>query len=120
MCQPSRRRSRELRDARGTWRRRAPRGRPRKLAPPLLALPVFAARRGLQLSRKLVIPSIVLGLVMVLAVHAWILDPSLLRFAPASYDAKLDIANELFGWPRATRHASELLEEANAASGRRL
>jgi hypothetical protein len=36
---------------------------------------------------------------MVAAVYAWVLSPSLVRFAPASYDPKVDIANELYGWP---------------------
>jgi hypothetical protein len=93
---------------------------PHWLAPPLLALPLFAARRAFQLSRKWVSVAIATGLVMVLAVYAWILTPSLLRFAPASYDAKVDIANELFGWPQASRSVGELVEDTEALAGTRL
>jgi len=93
---------------------------PHWLAPPLLALPVFAARRGLELSRRLIGASIATGMIMVLAVHVWILAPSLLRFAPSGYDAKVDIANELFGWPLATRSAAELVEDAEGAAGTHL
>ncbi len=88
---------------------------PHWLAPPLLALPIHAARRALPISRKLVGAATVTGLAMVAAVYAWVLAPSLLRYAPASYDPKVDIANELYGWPQAARAANEMLEESAAA-----
>jgi hypothetical protein len=44
-------------------------------------------------------------------VHAWVCFPQLLRYAPASYDAKVDIANELFGWPAATEGVREIVGE---------
>jgi len=88
---------------------------PHWIAPPLLALPIHAARRSLAISRKLVGASIALGLAMIGAVYAWVLDPDLLRYAPASYDPKVDIANELFGWPQATRVAGEMIDESVGA-----
>jgi hypothetical protein len=85
---------------------------PHWLAPPLLALPIHAARRAMTISRKLTGAAIITGLAMVGAVYAWVLSPSLLRYAPASYDPKVDIANELYGWPQATRAATEMLDES--------
>jgi hypothetical protein len=90
---------------------------PHWIAPPLLALPIHAARRALTISRKLVVAGVITGLALAGAVYAWVLSPSLLRYAPASYDAKVDIANELYGWPQATRAASEMLEEGEATDG---
>lgn len=92
---------------------------PHWLAPALLPLPLHAARRagaaigwGARLvGRRFLAAGAALGLVASLAVHAWVLVPSLLRFAPASYDPKLDIANELFGWPAATEGVREVVGE---------
>jgi len=43
--------------------------------------------------------AVALASVMVVAVHAWTLVPGVLRLAPASYEPRLDLSNELFGWP---------------------
>lgn len=93
---------------------------PHWLAPPLLSLPVFAAAKKEGMSRKLVGAAIGVGLALVVAVHAWILSPSLLRYAPKGYDAKVDISNELYGWRDATRAASEMIQDAEAGSGTKL
>lgn len=85
---------------------------PHWIAPALLALVPAAARAPQGPSRRLVVASCALAAAMVVAVHAWVLVPSLLRLAPASYDARLDLANELRGWPQA---ASAVREEALAA-----
>jgi len=85
---------------------------PHWIAPALLALVPAAARAPQGPSRRLVAASCALAAAVVAAVHAWVLVPSLLRLAPASYDARLDLANELRGWPQAV-HA--VREEALAA-----
>jgi hypothetical protein len=90
---------------------------PHWLAPPLLALPIFAARSGRAFSRKVVTSGALVGLAMIAAVHAWILSPGLHRLAPAKYDEKVDISNELFGWPQAVGAAREMIEEASAGAG---
>jgi hypothetical protein len=72
---------------------------PHWMAPALLALVPAAARAAPAPPRRLVIGAVATGAAMIGAVYAWVLVPSLLRFAPASYDARLDIANELQGWP---------------------
>lgn len=74
---------------------------PHWIAPALLALAPAAARAGSGPSRRLVVGACALSACMVLAVHAWVLTPGLLRFAPESYDPAVDIANELYGWPQA-------------------
>jgi hypothetical protein len=46
-------------------------------------------------------------------VYTWVLVPELVRLAPRSYDPRLDLANELYGWQEAVR---AVREEALAAS----
>jgi len=101
----------------GLWSRVA---EPHWLAPPLLALPLFAATHPPTFSRKWTGAAVATGLVVVFGVHAWILSPSLVRLAPKSYDAKVDISNELLGWPQATRSIGELIEDADAVAGQHL
>jgi len=72
---------------------------PHWVAPAMLALGPAIARTAAGPSRRLVIAASVLAGVCVVAVHAWVLIPQALRLAPRSYDARLDIANELYGWP---------------------
>jgi hypothetical protein len=73
---------------------------PHWIAPALLALGPAAARATAGPSRRLVIAATAVGAFCVAAVHAWVLVPQALRLAPAaSYDGKIDIANELYGWP---------------------
>ena len=57
------------------------------------------ARAPAATPRRLVAAAAGLAGVCVAAVHAWVLVPQALRLAPASYDARLDLANELYGWP---------------------
>jgi hypothetical protein len=74
---------------------------PHWIAPALLALGPAAARATPGPSRRLVIAAIAVGAACVAAVHAWVLVPDAARLAPsASYDEKIDIANELYGWPQ--------------------
>ncbi|MDP9000545.1 MAG: glycosyltransferase family 39 protein, partial [Myxococcota bacterium] len=80
---------------------------PHWLAPVLLALVPAAARvpankraREARSSLRLVASSCALSGAIVAAVYAWVLVPSLSRLVPPS-DARLDIANELHGWPDA-------------------
>jgi hypothetical protein len=72
---------------------------PHWVAPAMLALGPALARSSAALSRRLVVASAAIAAACVIAVHAWVLVPGALRLAPASYDARLDIANELYGWP---------------------
>jgi hypothetical protein len=85
---------------------------PHWIAPALLSLVPAAARSDEGLPRRLVIASCALAGSIVMAVHAWVLVPGLARLAPATYDARVDIANELQGWPEAVR---AVREEALAA-----
>ncbi|HEX4445199.1 MAG TPA: glycosyltransferase family 39 protein [Polyangiaceae bacterium] len=74
---------------------------PHWIAPALLSLGPSLARAPLAPPRRLVIVAAAIAGAMVIAVHAWVLVPGAVRLAPASYDAHLDIANELYGWPDA-------------------
>ncbi len=75
---------------------------PHWIAPALLALVPAMARAPERPPRRLVIASAAVAATFVAAVYAWVLVPQSLRFAPASYDARLDLANELYGWPSVT------------------
>jgi hypothetical protein len=86
---------------------------PHWLAPALLALVPAASRAREQAPRWLGLSACSLAAAMVIVTHAWVLIPALLRFAPASYDARFDLANELYGWPDAAR---AVRDEARRAS----
>lgn len=94
---------------------------PHWLAPALLALPIAAATRGDVLVRtplpRSVVAGVWTGLALVLAVHAWVLMPSLVRWAPKSYDPVLDISNELYGWPQAAASVDEIATDAKLGLG---
>ena len=81
---------------------------PHWVAPAMLALgpaiaraPAAAVAAARRRGRRAWRPS------CVAAVHAWVLVPQALRLAPASYDARLDLANELYGWPEVLRVVRE-------------
>jgi hypothetical protein len=73
---------------------------PHWVAPAMLALGPGLARAPTLVSRRLVVAAAAVAGVCVAAVHAWVLVPQALRLAPRSYDARLDLANELYGWPQ--------------------
>jgi serine/threonine protein kinase len=78
---------------------------PHWIAPALLALPLAYARRatlegGFPLPRRLARAAFGLASASSVAIHAWVLVPGLALVVPASlYDARVDISNELYGWP---------------------
>jgi hypothetical protein len=86
---------------------------PHWLAPALLSLAPAAARAPRGPPHRLVLAAVCLAGAIVAAVHAWVLVPELVRLAPRSYDARLDLANELYGWEKAVR---AVREEALASS----
>ena len=94
---------------------------PHWLAPALLSLPLYAAREGVATTerrlRRTSIAAVGTGLALSLAVYAWVLMPSLQRLAPKSYDAKLDISNELFGWPQAATSVDEMATDVKLGLG---
>jgi hypothetical protein len=73
---------------------------PHWVAPAMLALGPAIARAPTVVPRRLVVAAATVAAVFVAAVHAWVLVPQALRLAPRSYDARLDLANELYGWPQ--------------------
>jgi hypothetical protein len=72
---------------------------PHWVAPALLSLGPALARAAEDPGRRLVSGAAALAGAFVVAVYAWVLFPGALQWAPASYDARYDIANELYGWP---------------------
>jgi hypothetical protein len=85
---------------------------PHWIAPAFLGLVPAAARAERLPTRRLVVGACAVAALMVAAVYAWVLVPGSARLAPASYDARLDISNELLGWPEAV---DAVREEARAA-----
>lgn len=79
----------------------SPVAEPHWLAPPLLALPIHAARRvGAGLTRPRLV-QIGLGIAagFTALTYAWVLIPESAKLFPRDSDPKIDIANELYGWP---------------------
>jgi hypothetical protein len=77
---------------------------PHWVAPALLALPLHYARPATvamaQRWRRFGAFSIAIAAIVSLVVYAWVLVPRLVSLVPSSvYEAKLDLANELYGWP---------------------
>jgi hypothetical protein len=76
---------------------------PHWIAPAFLALPLAYALRGqkIVLPRRLGAAAIGIAAALSLAVHAWVLFPGIGAelLPPSLYDARLDISNELYGWP---------------------
>jgi hypothetical protein len=93
---------------------------PHWVAPALLALAPALARAPVGPSRRYVVVSTALAGAIVAAVHAWVLVPQALRLAPASYDARLDLANELHGWPEfAAAVREEVMSQSTPGSSLR-
>jgi hypothetical protein len=92
----------------------SPVAEPHWIAPPLLALPIHAARRGtdLLLSPRFVKIGAAVGALMTLAVHGWVLIPSSASLLPRSVDPRNDISNELYGWPQAIEAVKEQMRQA--------
>jgi hypothetical protein len=90
----------------------SPVSEPHWIAPALLALPLHAARARGIFGRRLVVSSIATGMALLGAVYVWILVPGTARLRPESADPRLDIANELFGWPRAVDAVRQIVDQA--------
>ncbi|HEX8792086.1 MAG TPA: glycosyltransferase family 39 protein [Polyangiaceae bacterium] len=80
---------------------------PHWIAPALLALVPAAARAPHVPSRRLVVASAAIGGLFVAGIHVAALTPLGVRLAPASADPRLDLTNELYGWPRVVAAARE-------------
>jgi hypothetical protein len=87
---------------------------PHWLAPAFLALPIHYARRLestdaplARITQRFARAAAGIAFVMVALVHAWVLVPSMVHLAPASFDPRFDIANELYGWPDAVSAVEE-------------
>ena len=63
-------------------------------------------------SRRLVVAACLVGAAMVATAYAWVLVPLPARWLPDAYDPKLDLANELYGWPEALGAVREEIGEA--------
>jgi hypothetical protein len=94
----------------------SPVAEPHWLAPPLLALPIHAARRWSEdvafAKERLVRAAIVIAATFTAAVHAWVLVPQAAALLPRDADPKLDIASELSGWPTAIDAVREQMRAA--------
>jgi hypothetical protein len=88
---------------------------PHWLAPAFLALPIHAARGSRSVTLRLVRASVITGFALVAGVYAWVLVPSSTQLLPASADPRLDLANELVGWPQATDVLRDVLVDVRAS-----
>lgn len=82
----------------------SPVAEPHWIAPPLLALPLHAARRADDAvafaRRRLVRAAAASAGVLTLIAHLWVLVPASANLMPRDVDMRLDIASELYGWPQ--------------------
>ncbi len=93
----------------------SPVAEPHWIAPPLLALPIHAARRADLLTarwKKASVVGAVIALTLTVAAHAWVLVGASARLMPEREESRFDIANELYGWPQAAEAARELMQQA--------
>lgn len=81
----------------------SPVAEPHWIAPALLVLPIYAARSpdilGGSRETKLLRWGTAIAALLTLVVHGWVLVPASARLLPDDADPKIDIANELYGWP---------------------
>ncbi|MDP9150622.1 MAG: hypothetical protein M3O36_11880, partial [Myxococcota bacterium] len=91
---------------------------PHWIAPALLPLVPAAARAEVAPPTRLLRAALAVAATMVVSLHAWVLVPSLLRLAPRTYDARLDLANELYGWPDVVDAVREEARDASPRSAR--
>jgi hypothetical protein len=90
----------------------SPVAEPHWIAPALLALPIHAARRGINLSRRTFVAGASVAAALTLGAHVWVLSPASARLMPETTDPKLDIASELYGWPTALEAVREQMTGA--------
>lgn len=94
----------------------SPVAEPHWIAPPLLALPIHAARRAGEAvtfaRRRLVVATTAVAATFTMLAHAWVLVPASARLMPEGVDPKTDIATELFGWPQAIEAVREQMTVA--------
>jgi hypothetical protein len=98
----------------------SPVAEPHWLAPPLLALPIHAARcadrAAAFVRRRLVVWAAGVAALFTVLAHLWVLVPASARLLPADVDPKVDIANELYGWPQAIESIREQMALAATPS----
>lgn len=91
----------------------SPVAEPHWLAPPLLVLPVHAARHAELVGKRVLWAGTGLAAALTALVHLWILVPEVDRVVARYVDPKTDITNELYGWPMAVRSIRQTMQ-ANA------
>lgn len=98
----------------------SPVAEPHWLAPPLLALPIHAARRAPGalpfLRRRVVTIAAGVAALMTAGAHAWALVPTAARLVPADTDRRADVARELYGWPSAIEAVRDQMKLAATPS----
>jgi hypothetical protein len=90
---------------------------PHWIAPALLGLAPALARGAAAVPRRLVVVSAATAGALVAAVHAWVLVPGITRLAPGTSDARLDLSNELYGWPEVIAAVREEVQRARDPAG---
>lgn len=93
----------------------SPVAEPHWIAPALLALPIHAARRVV-LSPRLLKIAMGVAAAFTLITYAWVLIPESAKLVPESVDAKVDISNELYGWPSVVEAIKEQRQHAATPS----
>ncbi|HQY63192.1 MAG: hypothetical protein IPF92_03660 [Myxococcales bacterium] len=94
---------------------------PHWLGPAWLGAPVLLAVQSAagadRVRSRSVSTAIAVAALFTVAGHAWVLSPRFLASMPASYEPRFDIANELYGWPRALEAVAEAAEPGDVIVG---
>ncbi len=88
---------------------------PHWVTPALLALVAASARGTDPPSARQLIAAATLAGAMVVAVYAWALIPAAVRLPSRSWDPKLDITSELYGWPDVIRQVKDDLDASRSS-----
>jgi hypothetical protein len=90
---------------------------PHWIAPALLALPLHVARRKPFLPDRWTRVALPIGLVMTAIAHVWALTDLAPRFLGRAYEARYDLANDLFATPALVAAVAEAREDAIERTG---
>jgi hypothetical protein len=88
---------------------------PHWITPALLALVAAGARGRDPPTARRVIAAMAFAATMVVAVYAWTLIPSAVHLASRSWDPKLDITSELYGWPEVTGQVRKEIDASRSS-----
>jgi hypothetical protein len=90
---------------------------PHWITPALLALVAAAARGKYSPNTPRLLAAMAVAAATVVAAYGWVLIPAAVRLASGSWDPKLDITSELYGWPDVTQQVKNEIAASRSSLG---